>query len=186
LAPHTNAAPQRILTSADCSRGAGRGAKKDSVDSQQLARPDSLRRDAAVSVANVSVGAGALERTRYLPLRGCIWRSGPSSPGDDPRVRRSRAVRTFSLALYFRADFFAIGLRRFLLVGSQGDHSDRFLLGRLAWDDADLRLLSNLRRENRLLCCADAPARLCGLCRLVRRGGAPFTATHGRHAGNVL
>src|SRR5216110_330924 len=34
-----------------------------------------------------------------------IWRSGPSSPGNDPRVRRSRIVQTISVALYFRADF---------------------------------------------------------------------------------
>ena len=71
-------------------------------------------------------------------------------------------------------------------MGPQGDRSDRFLLGCLAWDDADLRFLSNLRREDGLLRRADAPARLCDLCHLVCDGGAAFAATHGRHARNVL
>src|SRR5207237_4661143 len=151
-----------------------------------LARPDSVRRPTSFSVTDVLTGAGALERTRHLHFRRCIWRNGPSPVGNDPRVRRSRFVQTFSLAIYLRADFFAFGLRRFLLVGPQGHNSDRFLLGRLARDDADLRFLSNLRREDRLLRSADAPTRLCDLCYLVCSSGAPFTATDGRHTGNVL
>ena len=81
------------------------------------------------------------------------------------RAYGDRALfETFSLALYFCADFFARDLRRFLLVGPQGNHSDRFLLGRLAWNDADLRFLPNLRREDRFFRCANASARFRDLC----------------------
>ncbi len=143
-------------------------------------------RPQTVPAVPVFAGASALERTRHLHFRGCVRRNGPPSAGNDPRVRRPRVVQTFSVALYLRADSFALGLRRFLLVGPQGHNPNRFLLGCLAWDDADLRFLSNLRRENRLLRCADAPTRLCDLCHLVRGSRAPFATTHGRHAGNVL
>src|SRR6266446_8551747 len=119
-----------------------------------------------------------LERAGHLRLRGRIWRNGPPPPGNDPRLRRSRSIRTVSLALHFCADFPTRCLRSFLLVGSERNRSRRFLLGCLAWDDADLWLLSNLRREDGLLRHADASPRLRDLCHLVCGGGAPFLATH--------
>src|SRR5207248_11442239 len=182
----TYGARHRIFTGTNCSSCALGGAEKDPVDSQQLARPDPLRRDAAFSRADVLAGAGALERARHLRFRGRIWRNGPPPPGNDPRLRRSRSVRTVSLALHFCADFSTCCLRSLLLVGSERDRSRRFLLGCLAWDDADLRLLSNLRRKDRLLRHANASPRLRDLCRLVCDGGASFLATHGRHTRNLL
>src|SRR4029450_12321883 len=68
--------------------------------------------------------------------------------GHDPRVRRWGFVRTLSVALHFRAAVSARNLYRFLLVGSEGNFANRFLLGRLARVDADLRVLPHLRRQN--------------------------------------
>src|SRR4030095_6746473 len=105
-------------------------------------------RDATVARAPFRTGTDALERTGHLCFRGRVRRDGTPSARNEPRLRRPRALRTFSLALHFCPNFSARGLHRFYLVGSERNRADRFLLGRLARDDANLRLLPNLCREN--------------------------------------
>src|SRR6266545_2264883 len=114
-----------------------------------------------------------------------------SRPQTVPAVPKAAPKKTLwilnswrDLILYVGTPLFLVPM--FLLAGPEGDHCDRFLLGCLAWDDADLRFLSNLRREDGFLRCVDAPPRLCDLRHMVRGSSAPLTATHGRHAGNVL
>ena len=50
----------------------------------------------------------------------------------------------FQVAFHFRADLLTRGMHRFYVVGPERTRSGRFLLGRLAWHDADLRVLPDL------------------------------------------
>src|SRR6478672_6035770 len=52
------------------------------------------------------------------------------------------------MAFYFRAAISSRSLHGLLLVGPERNFADRFLLGRLAWPDANVRLLPHLRCEN--------------------------------------
>ena len=85
-----------------------------------------------------------MERPGHLPFRSGFRGDGASPAGHDPRLWRSRLVRAISLAIHCRATLSTRDLRRLLLVGPKRDHSRRFLLGRMARNDADLRILPNL------------------------------------------
>ena len=86
------------------------------------------------------------------------------------------SLRAFQVALYSGSDFPARRLHRFYLVGSERSRARCLLLGGLARDDADLRILPDLRCENRLVRGLDPPARFRHLCDLVCGGGAAFSS----------
>src|SRR5205823_11694415 len=90
------------------------------------------------------------------------------------------------MAFHFRAVVSSRGLLGLLLVGPEGNFADRFLLGCLAWLDANLRLLPHLRRENWNLCRSHAPARFRHVCDLVRYRCGAFAISPERHARHVL
>src|SRR5882724_285028 len=173
-----HAASQRIFTSSDGSGCSGDRTQEDLVDLGFMARLDFVRWHAAVASAGVCAGPGALESTRHLSLCRCIRRNGASLAGDDPRLRRSRSVRTLQMAVYFSAAVSSRSLHGLLLVGSERNLTDCFLLGRLAWTDANVRLLPHLRCENRNLRRADAPPRFRHVRDLVRdcRGALSISA----------
>src|SRR5207237_291022 len=72
-----------------------------------LARPDFVRRNAAVAGAGVCAGTSTLESAGHLPFCRCLRRHGTSPPGDDSCLWRSRLVRTLQVALHFCAAVFA-------------------------------------------------------------------------------
>ena len=152
------------------------------MDLKQLARSDSLRRHAALVAAGLRVRAGALEPTGHLSFRRGVRRDGTSLARNDSRVWRSRFVRPFQMALYFRAGFSGGRLHDLFLVGPERDYSGRFLLGRLARHDADLRLLPDLRCKNGLVRRAHSTARFRNVRNLVRDRGHSVVAAHDRHA----
>src|ERR1700746_3451340 len=90
------------------------------------------------------------------------------------------------MAFHFRATISARNLCRFLLVGPEGDFASCFLLGRLARVDADLRILPNLRRENRNIRHAYAPAGFCDVPDMVRHCCGAFTVPAERYVGHLL
>src|SRR5213075_569359 len=114
----------------------------------------------------------ALECPGHLSFCRRFRGHGASPPGNDPCLRRSRLVRPFPLALHLGTGLSAGDLHRILLVGPQRDYPGRFFLGRVAWDDADLRFLPDLRCKNRLVRRAQPSSRLLALRGLVcrRRG----------------
>src|SRR4029079_12793774 len=61
-----------------------------------------------------------------------------------------------------------------------------FFLGRLAWDDADLRFLSHLRRENRLVRWPQSSPRLLALRNLVCNSRRFVANADDGHVGRVL
>src|SRR6266478_8693173 len=103
------------------------------MDPRFMARPDFVRGHTAVAGAGVCAGPGALESARHLSFRRSIRRNGTSPAGNDPRLRRPRFVRTLQMAIHLRAAVSPRTVHRLLLVGSQRNFADRFLLGRLAW-----------------------------------------------------
>ena len=122
------------------------------VDSRQLAGLGSLCLHTVATGSNFHRGTGLLERGRYLSLRRCIWCNGAPLAGNDSSVRRSRAVSALPMAFYLRTDFFGRCLRGFFRVGPEGDCARGIYLGCLARNDANIRLLPNLRRKSGLLC----------------------------------
>ena len=88
------------------------------MDFGQLAGPGPLRLHSAVNRTDLSRGTGALERAGHLSFRRCFWRNGPSPAGNDSRLRRSRVIPAFQMALHFCADFFGGRLRRVFDLGS--------------------------------------------------------------------
>src|SRR5262249_46281805 len=68
----------------------------------------------------------------------------------------------------------------------EGNSPDRFLLGRLARINADLRVLPHLRRQNGNVRHDYPPARLCDVCDLVCDGGGAFALPVKRHAEHLL
>src|SRR5438132_312748 len=101
-------------------------------------------------------------------------------------IRRPRLVRALPLALHPCAALSFSDLCRLLLVGPQRNHPGCFFLGRLAWDDADLRFLSHLRCENRLVRWPQSSARLLALRNLVCSGGRVVANADDGHIGRVL
>src|SRR6266567_492658 len=90
------------------------------------------------------------------------------------------------MAFYFRAAVSSRSLHGLLLVGPEGNFTDRFLLGRLAWTDANVRLLPHLRRENWYVRHAHAPARFRNVRNLVCHCGGAFAVPIERYARHVL
>src|SRR3954465_15196597 len=99
-----------------------------------------------------------MERAGNLFVRRRVWRNGPPLAWNDPRLWRSRIVRTIQMAIHHRASISARGLRRVLFLGHKDESGcdDRLLVGRLAWHDADLRVRPNLRCKDRLVRSVDA------------------------------
>src|SRR5947209_8446041 len=116
---HGHAARHRILASGNCALSSERSSKTQPLDSRQLAGSDSLRRDTAPDRSPVHGSPGPMERSGNLSVRRRIRRDGTPLAGNDSRLRRSVTVRTFPVALYSRADFFAGRLYRFLFLGHQ-------------------------------------------------------------------
>ena len=85
-----------------------------------------------------------MERPGHLPFCRSFRGNGSSPARYDPRLWRSRIVRAISVAIYRRAAVSARDLRRVLLVGPERNCAHCFLLGRVARNDADLRVLPNL------------------------------------------
>src|SRR5204862_3186326 len=113
----------------------------------------------AATDTRLRAGPGEVESAGYFSFRRSVRRDGSSLAGHDSRLRRSRIVRTLQVALHFSAVVSPGNVRRVLLVGPERHPAGGFLLGRLARIDADLRFLPHLRRENRNLRYAHAPAR---------------------------
>src|SRR6516164_1107167 len=90
------------------------------------------------------------------------------------------------MALHFRAAVSARDLYRFLLVGPEGNFANRFLLGCLAWVDADLWVLPNLRRQNGNVRCSYPPARFRDVPDMVRHRGGAFAIPVERYTGHLL
>src|SRR5262245_24771777 len=111
-----------------------------------MARPSPLRRHAAAADSRVRAGPGEMESEGHLSLCRCLWCHGSSPAGHETGLWGSSFVRTFQVALHFRAAVSAGNVCRVLLVGPEGNFASGFLLGRLAWADADLRVLPHLRR----------------------------------------
>ena len=151
-----------------------------------LARSGSLRRNTAPIGAGFCVGPGALESAGYLSLRRSVWRNGTSLAGNDPRVRRSRFVRALQMAIHSRAAVPSRGLHRLFLVGPERNFACRFLLGRLARPDANLWVLSHIRRENRNIRCTHPPPRFRDVRYLVCDSGSAFAIPAERYARHVL
>ena len=188
LCSRIHAAAARVFTSANCSVCAPeyfRG-QAEAVDTGFMARPDLLRRDAAVTRARICSGPGQVESAGYLSIRRRVRRHGSSPAGNDPRVRRSRVVRTLQMAVHFRAALSTRNLCRVLLVGLKRNFAGCLLLGCLARIDADLRLLPDLRRKNGNVRYPHAPARFRHVPDLVCHRGGAFAVSVERHPGHLL
>src|SRR5439155_1629969 len=72
-----HAARHRILASANGSASLGARAEAKRLDSRQLARSDSLRRDAAADHSAFHARSSPLERAGNLSFRSRFWRDGP-------------------------------------------------------------------------------------------------------------
>src|SRR6266446_2506239 len=158
--PQLHAARHRIFASRNCSASPGACAEAQCLDSRQLARPDSLRRNTVANYSPLYAGAGTLECAGNLSFRRCFRRNGTPFAGNDSRLRRSRIVRALSLAFYYRSDLPARRLRWFLFLGhqDQSGRDDCVSLGRLARNDANLRFRANLRCQDWIVCRADSTA----------------------------
>ena len=125
--------------------GADRGwTQAELVDSRQLAGLGSLRLHTVVAGADVHRGAGVLERGVHLSLRRRLWRNGPPLAGNDSSVRRPCALSAFPMAFHLCADFFGRRLRGFFRVEADGNCARGLYLGRLARNDANIRVLPDL------------------------------------------
>src|SRR4029453_15175786 len=116
------------------------------MDTQFVAGPGLVRWHTAAADPRVRPGPGKVESAGHLPLCRRLRCHGSSPARNDTRVRLSGFVRTLQMAFHFCAAISARNLYRFLLVGPEGNSLGGFLLGRLAWLDADLRVLPHLRR----------------------------------------
>src|SRR6476646_7528231 len=90
------------------------------------------------------------------------------------------------MAFYFRAAISSRSLHGLLLVGPERNFADRFLLGRLAWPDANVRLLPHLRCENWNLRRSDPPARFRHVRDLVRHCRGAFAISSQRYPRHLL
>jgi len=90
------------------------------------------------------------------------------------------------MALYFGAALSVRGLHGLFLVGPQRDHARRFFLGRLAWINADVRVLPHLRRKNGIVRRAHTAARFCLMRDLVCNRCGAFPVAHERHPRHLL
>src|SRR6266478_7885762 len=90
------------------------------------------------------------------------------------------------MAIHLRAALSSRSVHRFLLVGSQRNFADRFLLGRLAWTHANVWILPHLRRQNGNVRCAHAAARFRNVRDLVRHCGGAFAISPERYTGHLL
>src|SRR5438477_10861363 len=86
VTPQSHAARHRFLASRNCSAGAGACSETQRLDSRQLARPDSLRRNAVADHSFVPAGASALECAGNLPFRRRVWRARAPLAGNDSRL----------------------------------------------------------------------------------------------------
>src|SRR2546430_883885 len=161
-------------------------AEDEPVDFGFLARSGSLRRNTTPIGAGFCAGPGALESSGYLSLRRRVWGNGTSPARYDPCLRRSSLVRALQMAVHSCAAVPSSGLHRLFLVGPEGNFAGRFLLGRLARPDANLWVLSDLRRENRNIRCTHPPPRFRDVHYLVCDSGSAFAIPAKRYARHVL
>ena len=148
------------------------------MDSGQLARSGSLRLHAAGDSADLSPGTVALERAGHLSFCRCLRRDGAPLARDDSRLRRSRIIRAFQVALHSCTSVFGAGMRDVFLLGPQRHCAGRLCLGRLARHDANVWVLSHLRCESGLVRGADAPSRFRIVRDLVRHRGPSLTTAN--------
>ena len=120
------------------------GRKPELVDSRQLAGLGSLRLHTVVAGADVHRGAGVLERGGHLSLRRRLWRNGPPLAGNDSSVRRPCALSAFPMAFHLCADFLVVVCAAFSVWNLNGNCARGLYLGRLAWNDANIRVLPDL------------------------------------------
>ena len=123
---------------------------------------------------------------RHLSFRRRVRRDGPSLAGHDSRLRRPRLVSAFPMALHLCTDFSSRRLCSIFPLGPQRNRAGGFYVGRVAWHDANIRVLPHLRCESRIVCRDNASARFCPVWNMVRNCCASFAAADDRHAGNIL
>src|SRR5207248_770926 len=186
LSTRIHAAGSRIFTSADSSGSAGECLPAKAMDPQFVAGLGSLCRDPAITRAGVRAGPGAVESAGHLSLRRCLRRHGTSPARHDTCLRRSRFIRTLQMAIHFGPVISAGSLHIIPLVGLKGNFADRVLLGRLAWVDADVWLLSHLRRQSGDVRYADPPARFRDVSDLVCDGSGALPVSPERRSRHVL
>ncbi len=129
-------------------------AEKESLDSEQLAGPHALRRHAALLVPMF-----ALAQTRWSAQDIYLFVAAFGAIGHHlPGMIRAYGDRALFERFKWRfifAPIFLVASAGVQLVGSERARARRFLLGRLARHDADLRVLPHLRCENRFIRCPD-------------------------------
>ena len=103
-----------------------------------------LRLHTVVAGADLHWGAGRLERGGYLSLRCRLRGNGTPLARNDSSVRRPCALSAFPMAFHLCADFFGRCLRGFFRVGPERHRARGVYLGRLARNDANVRLLPDL------------------------------------------
>src|ERR1043165_4097707 len=90
------------------------------------------------------------------------------------------------MAIYFGASVFARGVCGVFLVGSERNPARGLFLGSLARAHADLRVLSNLRRESRNIRSSYPPTGFCDVPDLVRHSRSALTLSLERYPRHLL
>src|SRR5213596_717009 len=99
----------------------------------------------------IFIAAQGLWAAEDIYLFGGVRCNGTPPAGDDSRLWRPRLISAFPMAIHLRADLSRTGLRGVFSVGPEGHCAGCVCVGRLARNDANIRVLPHLRCEGRLL-----------------------------------